>query len=138
MHFAVGHAVHGPAQLIGRSLWLSTPDDDASKEQRIAEKCLYVGNRDRWRGDVAFSAYTLPVGQIDRRFIILGLAMLIGSRITIEIPRAKGHISVSDTFVFLTLLLFGGQAAVLLAATEALTSSRRFSKKPSWRFSMPA
>ncbi|HET6669622.1 MAG TPA: diguanylate cyclase [Pyrinomonadaceae bacterium] len=79
---------------------------------------------------VAFCGYTLPVEQIDRRFIILGLAMLIGSRVTIEIPRAKGHISVSDTFVFLTLMLFGGQAAVLLAATEALTSSRRFSKKP--------
>lgn len=79
---------------------------------------------------VAISAYTLPTAQIDRRFIVLGLAMLIGSRITIEIPRAKGHISVSDTFVFLTLMLFGGEAAVLLAATEALTSSNRFSKKP--------
>ncbi|MGI8734707.1 MAG: GGDEF domain-containing protein [Pyrinomonadaceae bacterium] len=79
----------------------------------------------------AFSAYTLPTGQLDRRFIILALAMLVGSRITIEIPRAKGHISVSDTFVFLTLLLFGGQAAVLLAVTEAVTSSRRFSRKAS-------
>lgn len=79
---------------------------------------------------VCFSAYNLPVAQIDRRFVILALAMLVGSRITIEIPRTKGHISVSDTFVFLTLLLFGGEAAVLLAAAEALTSSGRFSKKP--------
>lgn len=79
---------------------------------------------------VFFCAFTLPVAQIDRRFVILAFAMLIGSRITIEIPRARGHISVSDTFVFLALLLFGGQAAVLLAAAEALTSSSRFSKKP--------
>ncbi|HKR60452.1 MAG TPA: diguanylate cyclase [Pyrinomonadaceae bacterium] len=79
---------------------------------------------------VAFCVYSLPVGHVDRRFMILGLAMLIGSRVTIEIPRAKGHISVSDTFVFLTLLLFGGEAAVILAATEALSSSHRFSKKP--------
>lgn len=78
----------------------------------------------------AYCAYSLPVELIDRRFVILALAMLIGSRVTIEIPRAKGHISVSDTFIFLTLLLFGGHAAVLLAATEALTSSHRFSKKP--------
>ena len=78
---------------------------------------------------VAYSVYTLPATHLDRRFVILGLAMLLGSRITIEIPRAKGHVSVSDTFVFLTLLLFGGQAAVLLAFTEALTSSHRFSKK---------
>lgn len=80
---------------------------------------------------VGFSAYTLPLTPIDRRFVILALAMLIGSRITIEIPRAKGHISVSDTFTFLALLLFGGQAAVLLATTEAVASSRRFSKKVS-------
>ncbi|MEP6920110.1 MAG: diguanylate cyclase [bacterium] len=76
-------------------------------------------------------AQSLPVAQLDRRFVILAMAtILIGSRITIEIPRAKGHISVSDTFIFLTMLLFGGQAAVLLAATEALTSSVRFSRKP--------
>lgn len=79
----------------------------------------------------AFCAYSLPLAQLDRRFVILAFAtILVGSRITIEIPRTNYHISVSDTFIFLTLLLFGGQAAVLLAATEALTSSVRFSRKP--------
>lgn len=79
----------------------------------------------------ALCANSLPLAQLDRRFVILTLAtILIGSRITIEIPRTQGHISVSDTFIFLTLLLFGGQAAVLLAATEALVSSVRFSRKP--------
>jgi diguanylate cyclase (GGDEF)-like protein/PAS domain S-box-containing protein len=56
------------------------------------------------------------------------VTILIGSRITIRVPKAKGRISVSDTFVFLTLLLFGAEAAVLLSSVEAFVSSIHFSK----------
>jgi len=73
----------------------------------------------------------LPVQQLDLRYAFLVLVtIVIGSRITVQIPRAKGHISVSDTFIFLTMLMFGGEAAILLAATEAFTSTIRFSKRP--------
>jgi diguanylate cyclase (GGDEF)-like protein/PAS domain S-box-containing protein len=54
---------------------------------------------------------------------------LIGSRITIKIPGERGQIAVSDTFIFLAILLFGIEAAVVLAAAEAFCSSIRFSKK---------
>jgi diguanylate cyclase (GGDEF)-like protein/PAS domain S-box-containing protein len=75
--------------------------------------------------------YRLPVQQIDLRYLFLVLVtIVIGSRITVQIPRAKGHISVSDTFIFLTMLMFGGEAAILLATTEAFTSTIRFSKRP--------
>ncbi len=78
----------------------------------------------------ALCAYRLPVAQLDSKFIALVLiTILVGSRITIKIPGARGEISVSDTFVFLAILLFGTEAAVLLAATEAFCSSIRFSKK---------
>src|SRR5206468_6472405 len=40
-----------------------------------------------------------------------------------------GQISVSDTFIMLVLLLFGGEAGILLAATDAVFSSRRITKK---------
>lgn len=77
-----------------------------------------------------FAVSTVPTSQIDIRFLFLALITVgIGSRITIQIPRVKGHISVSDTFIFLTILLFGGEAAILLSATEAFCSSMRFSKK---------
>jgi diguanylate cyclase (GGDEF)-like protein/PAS domain S-box-containing protein len=77
----------------------------------------------------AWCAYTLPFRQLDLRFMLLALATIaIGSRISIQIPRVKAHISVSDTFVFLTLLLFGGEAAVMVATTEALCSSLRINK----------
>ncbi|HKZ80148.1 MAG TPA: EAL domain-containing protein [Pyrinomonadaceae bacterium] len=71
------------------------------------------------------------IARIDLRFLFLTFATLaIGSRITIPIPRVKGLISVSDTFIFLAILLFGREAAVLLAASEGLCSSVRFSRKP--------
>ena len=78
----------------------------------------------------AVCAYRLPVTQLDSKFLALTLiTVFIGSRITIKIPGARGQISVSDTFIFLAMLLFGVEAAVLLAAAEALSSSVRFSKK---------
>jgi signal transduction histidine kinase/ActR/RegA family two-component response regulator len=81
-------------------------------------------------GAVIYSAIRLPQGRLDLRF--LGLAVLtivVSSRLTVRIPRITGHISVSDTFLFLTMLVYGGEAAVLLAAAEALCSSLRFSNK---------
>ncbi|HCX29519.1 MAG TPA: hypothetical protein DHU55_07065 [Blastocatellia bacterium] len=78
----------------------------------------------------ALCIYRLPVAQLNLQFAVLVLVtLLIGSRITIKIPGVRGQISVSDTFVFLAILLFGVEAAVLLAAAEALCSSVRFCKK---------
>src|ERR1043166_1037971 len=79
---------------------------------------------------VTSSAIHLPLARIDVRFLALTvLTITISSRLTVRIPRISGHISVSDTFFFLTMLLYGGEAAVLLAAAETLCSSLRFSKK---------
>jgi diguanylate cyclase (GGDEF)-like protein/PAS domain S-box-containing protein len=76
------------------------------------------------------SAIHFSIAQLDLRFLTLSLVTIcLGSRITIQIPRVRGHISVSDTFLFLVMLCFGAEAAVLLAAVEALCSSLRFSKK---------
>src|SRR5687768_3837075 len=73
------------------------------------------------------AAYRLDSKSIDVTFLVLGvLTILFSSRITIEIPQFRSKISVSDTFIFLTLLLYGWKAAVLLAATEALFSSFQF------------
>ncbi|MEP6850190.1 MAG: EAL domain-containing protein [Acidobacteriota bacterium] len=75
------------------------------------------------------SAY-LPVDNLDIYFALLAAFTIgVGSRITIQIPRFKSHISVSDTFIFLALLLYGGEAAIILSAVEALCSSWRFCNK---------
>lgn len=77
------------------------------------------------------SAYHLSSTQVDLRMACLALVtVFLSSRIIVPIPRFSSQISVSDTFIFLTLLLYGGDAAVLLSAVEASVSSFRFSKKP--------
>ena len=82
-----------------------------------------------------FSLREFPVSQLDVRFLVMALAtVLIGPRLSIQIPRVRAHISVSDTFIFLTLLLFGGEAAIILATVEAICSSVRISKQVSTHF----
>src|SRR5215211_3574456 len=78
-----------------------------------------------------YSCLRLDIAQFDSHFAVLvGMALLLTSRITIPIPRFSSKISVSDTFVFLALLLYGGAAAVVVGAVEACLSSLRFSRKP--------
>jgi diguanylate cyclase (GGDEF)-like protein/PAS domain S-box-containing protein len=83
----------------------------------------------------AICAWRLPFARLDSKFAVLALiTVFIGSRITIKIPGERGQISVSDTFIFLAILLFGIEAAVVLAAAEAFCSSLRFTKKASVLF----
>ena len=76
------------------------------------------------------AGYKYLTSPFDFRYLILvAVTIAIGSRITIPIPYDKGQISVSDTFIFLSIMLFGPEAAVLLAAAESFFSSLRFCKQ---------
>jgi len=66
--------------------------------------------------------------------VLVLITLLLSTRIVIKIPHFRSQISVSDTFIFLTLLLYGCEAAILVAATEALLSSLRHSRKASTIF----
>jgi diguanylate cyclase (GGDEF)-like protein len=77
------------------------------------------------------SSLRLPLTSIDVRFLLLGaLTILVSSRAAIRIPRVNANVTVSDTFIFLVLLLYGGFAGILLAAAEGLFSGLRISKTP--------
>lgn len=79
----------------------------------------------------AYAVHSLPTGRLDLRFALLAaLTLGLSSRITVKIPRFKSDLSVADTLLFLSLLLYGGQATVLLAAAEGLATSLRICKKP--------
>jgi signal transduction histidine kinase/ActR/RegA family two-component response regulator len=79
----------------------------------------------------AWSAYYLPAAKLDLLFLLLTVVTVaLTSRISVGMPGVNGSITVSDTFIFLTLLLYGGEAAVLLAAAEGLCSSQLISRKP--------
>jgi diguanylate cyclase (GGDEF)-like protein len=77
------------------------------------------------------SSLWLPLTSIDVRFLLLGaLTIVVSSRAAIRIPRVNANVTVSDTFIFLVLLLYGGWAGILLAAAEGLFSGLRISKTP--------
>jgi len=76
------------------------------------------------------AAYRMDLRKVDLQLAVLAaMTVFLSSRITIRIPQFRSQISVSDTFIFLTLVLYGCEAAILMAATEALLSSFRFSRK---------
>jgi signal transduction histidine kinase/CheY-like chemotaxis protein len=78
-----------------------------------------------------YSAFRIEFRHFDSHFAVLvAIALLLTSRISIPLPRFSSQISVSDTFVFLVLLLYGGAAAVVMGALEAFVSSLRFSRRP--------
>jgi signal transduction histidine kinase/CheY-like chemotaxis protein len=73
-----------------------------------------------------FSAARLPAARIDVSFLALALiTVVIASWNIVKIPFASGHLTISDTFIFLAMWLYGGEAAVLLAAAESFCSSLR-------------
>src|SRR2546426_285858 len=81
------------------------------------------------------AAYRLDIKLVDLKLAVIAiLTIFLSSRISIRIPRFDSQISVSDTFIFLSLLLYGYEVAILIAATEALLSSFRFCHKRSTIF----
>lgn len=77
-----------------------------------------------------YSLCTLPYAKLDFRFCLLFLlTAAISSRIAIKVPRVNTTITVADSFVFLTLLLYGPQAAVVVAAADGLSAGRHLSKR---------
>ncbi|HKN83222.1 MAG TPA: GGDEF domain-containing protein, partial [Pyrinomonadaceae bacterium] len=79
---------------------------------------------------VLYAAYTLPKGVIDGYFLLLTLiTAIIGSRIAIRIPRINVNITVDDTFVFIALLLYGSEAAIIIGALAGICSALRISRK---------
>jgi signal transduction histidine kinase/ActR/RegA family two-component response regulator len=82
-------------------------------------------------GALVLCVGSMSATQLDLNFLILAvLTIFFSSHVAISIPNSSGHITVSDTFVFLTMLIYGGEAAVLVATAEGAYSSLRFGNKP--------
>jgi diguanylate cyclase (GGDEF)-like protein/PAS domain S-box-containing protein len=79
---------------------------------------------------LVWAAFHLDRSQIDLQFVLLAsVTIVFGARIGVPISRVKSEITVSDTFIFLVLMLYGGPAAILLAGAEAFSSSMRFTDR---------
>src|SRR5215470_3235748 len=76
-----------------------------------------------------YAAYTLPRGVIDGYFLLLMLiTAVIGSRIAIRIPQIMVNITVDDTFVFIALLHYGGEAAIIIGTLAGICAALRISR----------
>ncbi|HSE32426.1 MAG TPA: response regulator [Pyrinomonadaceae bacterium] len=81
---------------------------------------------------LVYSALRLNFAALNLHFaVLMGMTLLLGSRIIVPIPHFSSQISVSDTFVFLIFWIYGGEAALIVASLEAALSTLRFSRK--WR-----
>jgi diguanylate cyclase (GGDEF)-like protein len=78
---------------------------------------------------LSLSAVLLTMPPLDLRFLVLAAVMMVvSSYFSVQIPRVNTNVTVSDTFIFLVLLLYGGLAGIFLAAAEGLCSGLRVSK----------
>jgi diguanylate cyclase (GGDEF)-like protein/PAS domain S-box-containing protein len=78
---------------------------------------------------LGFTLWRLDPALLDPRFFLVALLTVsCGSRVFVRIPGVSGNISVSDTFILLSILLLGGEAAVLIAAGDAVSTSLRIAK----------
>jgi signal transduction histidine kinase/CheY-like chemotaxis protein len=78
---------------------------------------------------VLISLYELPFSDLDQRFLFLCLMVSASSLVAIRIPSVSGRITVADTLIFLTLLLYGGPAAILVSALEGVAATLIISKR---------
>ncbi len=79
---------------------------------------------------ITLSAFQLRSSKLDYRLLLLAVMVAISSRAAVKIPRISGLITLGDTFLFVTILLFGGPAAAVLGGLEGLATSVKISRKP--------
>src|SRR5690349_5665401 len=76
------------------------------------------------------TCYVLPIATLSLPYLLLAaVTLIVGSRITVHFFRFDSCISVSDIFIFLSLMMFDGESAILLAGLEGFISSLRITKK---------
>jgi diguanylate cyclase (GGDEF)-like protein/PAS domain S-box-containing protein len=81
---------------------------------------------------VALSGLRLPFGRVDVPLLLLSLvAVNVGTRLRARIPRTNSSVSHADTLLTVTLLIYGGELSVALAALAAVCASIQPSRKPS-------
>jgi diguanylate cyclase (GGDEF)-like protein/PAS domain S-box-containing protein len=75
------------------------------------------------------TVFRLNFADLSYSYIVFGfITLAFASRIVVQIPRVKGHISVTDTFIFLSIFLYGGEAGILLSTLDAVFSSYKLAK----------
>ena len=76
------------------------------------------------------SIYKFPLDRINSGLIALTIVtVFFSSYLRIQLPRTKIHLTVSDALILLSLLIYGGEVSVILAALEAAYLSLNLRRK---------
>lgn len=87
----------------------------------------------------AYAAWSLAVDGFQLEYICLSLVTLVMvSRIDIGIHKTESSLSLSDTFVFISVVLYGVPAAVVLAGANAWTQALQSRQESKHLFLKPA
>ena len=85
--------------------------------------------------------YTMQVTEVSDQWIGLAMLTLASGLFTIKVPALNAALSVSETFLFMTVLMFGGGPAVIIVALDGLTISlirrRREVRHAAFNFAEP-
>jgi hypothetical protein len=94
---------------------------------------------------ILYSAYQLHARPIGWNWLILALLTLLTGSATVKLPSVPATISISETFVFTSVLLFGPSAGTLTVTLDVLAISLWLARRghPSYRiafnvFALPA
>jgi diguanylate cyclase (GGDEF)-like protein len=76
------------------------------------------------------SVSQFPIGVLDVGFVVFTLfTIFFSSSFQVQLPRTKLYFTISDTLIFIAILIYGAAAAVVLAAFETLFTSLIFNRK---------
>lgn len=73
---------------------------------------------------------TMPLERLNFRFLLItAITLAVSARVAVKIPRFNISVTISDTFIFLAILVYGGELGILLAAADGLITGARVGKK---------
>jgi diguanylate cyclase (GGDEF)-like protein/putative nucleotidyltransferase with HDIG domain len=74
-----------------------------------------------------YAAYVVATGQPSLDWVLLGLVTtLVVGRTTIRIPKTESTVTLDDTFIYISVLLYGVWPSVVLAGINAILCSLRY------------
>lgn len=74
--------------------------------------------------------YCFPYEKVNAGLIALSVVtVFFSSYLRIQLPRTKIHLTISDALIILSLMIYGGEVAVLLAALESCYTSMNFRRQ---------
>jgi diguanylate cyclase (GGDEF)-like protein/putative nucleotidyltransferase with HDIG domain len=78
----------------------------------------------------AYAGCVVAFRPINFEWILLGVVtILMVSRVDIGIPKARSALTLSDTFIFMSVLLYGTHASVILAGLDAAACALQFRER---------